>query len=355
MDTLATTPDIKHPYSMSNTQLAALFLAFVALTLLLLKITHKYALKHLIDTPNERSSHTTPTPRGGGIAVAISSTALLLICSLSTPTINTELIFIALTCATLSILGYIDDHKPLSRRLRFGVTLAAFATSLAILPQPKLTFGNITLINPWILYPLLLISCTWILNLFNFMDGIDGIAAIKSITILIGASLILLGHSESQSAQLLLLLCAPALGFLYWNFPPAKIFLGDSGSYFWGGLLALLAIYTSTQTPLNLWCWAILLGTFITDSTWTLITRILTKQPWNSPHRSHAYQILSRRLNSHRTISLGTGIITLVWLAPWAYACSQHPFYAWIFCSIAYTPLAITCWRIKAGQKELKD
>lgn len=351
MDTLATTPDIKHPYSMSNTQLASLFLAFIALTLLLLKITHKYALKHLIDTPNERSSHTTPTPRGGGIAVAISSTALLLTYSFSTSTINAELICIALTCATLSILGYIDDHKPLSRRLRFGVTLAAFATSLAILPQSKLTLGNTALTNPWILYPLLLISCTWTLNLFNFMDGIDGIAAIKSTTTLIGASLVLLGHSESQTAQLLLLLCAPALAFLYWNFPPAKIFLGDSGSYFWGGLLALLAIYTSTQTPLNLWCWAILLGTFITDSTWTLTTRILTKQQWNSPHRSHAYQILSRRLNSHRTISLGTGIITLVWLSPWAFFSSMQPHSGWLYCIAAYTPLLLICLVARAGTK----
>lgn len=339
---------------MTLTSLAIIFSTLLFCTLFLLKITHTYALKHLIDTPNERSSHSTPTPRGGGIAVALSSITLLLLYG-AFQGAQTVTFIIAAACTILTALGFADDHLSLGRRLRFGVTLTTFAVSLWLLPLPNLPLGSTTLSSAWLLYPLLLLSSCWILNLFNFMDGIDGIAGIEIVSVFFGAALTLTLNNEHHWSQLLLLLSAPAIGFLLWNFPPAKIFLGDGGSYFWGGLIVLIAIISAAQTTLNLWCWAILLGAFITDSTWTLTTRILTKQQWNSPHRSHAYQILSRRLNSHRTISLGTGIITLFWLTPLAYFSSQQESNAWLYCFIAYTPLLMTCWACKAGHKELKD
>ncbi len=341
---------------MTILHLTALFLLALLATHLLLKVTYRYALKHLLDTPNERSSHTIPTPRGGGIAVSLSSLTVLIYFAFTDINIPTsELTLIAIASGTLAALGYADDHLSLSRRLRFGVTLAALAASVWLLPSPNLQLGHITLTNSWILFPLLLLASTWFLNLFNFMDGIDGIASVQTLTALIGAALILLSQGEHNWSYLLIVLSAPALGFLIWNFPPAKIFLGDSGSYFWGALIALLAITTAANTQLNIWSWIILLGVFIADSSWTLTTRILTKQQWNSPHRSHAYQKLSRRFNSHRTISLSTGIITLLWLTPWAYASTQAANAAWIFTIVAYIPLLLICRASGAGRLELKD
>lgn len=335
---------------MSNIHLAAICLTCALTSQLLIKAIYRYALQHLIDTPNARSSHSTPTPRGGGIAVAASSTLTLGYLAYFAELIPAHTLNpIIFGCSSLAILGYIDDHHSLSRRLRLGVTLATLASCIYILPSTKLALGELTISTPWILLPLLICASTWIINLFNFMDGIDGIATIKLITVFSAASLLLYTSNALEWSQLLIIMTIPALTFLTWNFSPAKIFLGDAGSYFWGGLIALLAITTSALTELNLWCWTILFATFIADSTWTLITRFRTGQKWNDPHRSHAYQKLAIKFQSHRVVSLATGAITLLWLTPIAYLAMTNPEYGYAYTIAAYTPLIYLCYASKAG------
>jgi len=194
------------------------------------------------------------------------------------------------------------------------------------------------------------LGLTWLITLYNFMDGIDSIATTEAITVLAGASLILLGHHHS--AELPLLLIAPLLGFLALNMPPAKIFMGDGCSGYLGISIGLLAIIISSTTAMNLWCWAILLAVFISDSSWTLTTRILTGQRWQEAHRSHAYQILSRKRQSHGQITSGVAAINLCWLTPLAWLASLTPEYAAIVTLIAYLPLCLLCAQQKAGYDE---
>lgn len=337
------------------------FLAAVLLTYIIARLYIRHALnKGILDTPNARSSHTAPTPRGGGISIVTVTTSIITIAILCPSTElakelpQSSLSALLLGSLIVAAVGFMDDLKSLSNKVRFSTHILASLAALSLMtPLPSLPLPgmNIQLQGIWLL-PLAL-GLTWLINLYNFMDGIDGIAATEAFSVLIGASLVGgLGHQLTGtpfSASLLTILLAPLLGFLLLNRPPAKVFMGDGCSGFLGILLGLLAITYAANTSVNLWCWAILLGVFIVDSGWTLSTRVITGQKWHQPHRSHCYQILSRKLESHGKVTLGTAAVTLLWLTPLAFLASIHPSYGVLFLLIAYAPLVVLCYRHQAG------
>ena len=313
--------------------------------------------RNVMDNPNHRSSHTTPTPRGGGIAIVIAITALVILAT-GLGIIPSSIGLATLVGGTLvAAIGFVDDHRPMRGSVRFLIHLVASGMVLWLLD------ANLTIYLPewdwsiegaWV--AVLIIALTWLINLYNFMDGIDGIASIEFITVIMGAAFIGAGQ-QSMLAPTLLLLTAPVLGFLTWNWAPAKIFMGDGCSGYLGLLLGTLAIWTSTpgtsaHTGLNAWCWLILLGAFIVDSGWTLMVRLLTGQNWHQPHRSHCYQILSRRLGSHSKVSAAVAILNLVWLMPLAAWAAVHPELGLYFCSLAYLPLLLLCAAFGAGNPD---
>jgi len=318
-------------------------------TLLLAELYRRHALKAgIIDTPNHRSSHTQPTPRGGGLAIVISH-GLLIAYAVFTELLTAP-IATALICGSgiVAITGFIDDYRSLSSRSRFCLHFAASLVALYLLPSlPTLPLGPLELKISGLGIIVCAIGLTWLINLYNFMDGIDGIATIEAVSVLVGASAILINHD--YNAEVLLLLTAPLLGFLVLNKPPAKLFMGDGCSGYLGMAIGLLALITSSSGAINLWSWAILLAVFITDSSWTLITRILTGQAWQQAHRSHSYQILSRRLQSHGKVSSGVAAINLFWLTPLAWLASTEPNFAILLALLAYLPLGILCAKQKAG------
>lgn len=337
------------------------FIVTGLLTYVIARLYIRHALnKGILDRPNARSSHTAPTPRGGGISI-VTVSAIIIATALLAP--STELAdklpqqsLAALLLGSLIVaaVGFMDDLKSLSNKVRFSTHLLASLAALSLIkPLPSLPFPGmeIQLQGAWLL-PLAL-GLTWLINLYNFMDGIDGIAATEAFSVLVGASLIGgLGQQLTDypfPSSLLIMLLAPLLGFLLLNRPPAKVFMGDGCSGFLGMLLGLLAINYAANTSVNLWCWAILLGVFIVDSGWTLSTRVFTGQKWDQPHRSHCYQILSRKLQSHGKVTLGTAAVNLLWLTPLAFLASLHPNYG-AFCLLAaYTPLVALCYRHEAG------
>ena len=152
----------------------------------------------------------------------------------------------------------------------------------------------------------LVILLLWWLNLFNFMDGIDGLAGVQTLSMTLTASLLLLlmlnagaSQADYQLHILLLMLTASTAGFLVWNWSPARIFLGDVGSVFLGYMLGVLALYSANNQLLSVWSWLILGGVFFTDSTFTLLRRIINKQPWYQAHRVHAYQKVVEKIRLH--------------------------------------------------------
>ena len=321
-------------------------------SIVLTDLMRRYSLKYdVLDIPVARSSHEMPTPRGGGMAI-YATVVLLLISAGWLNLLDWSLILtIAIPGSLVAFIGFWDDHNPVSSSHRLAVHSLAAILALWLLPEiPGLPIANYIIGNQIVLLPLYAIGLVWLLNLYNFMDGIDGIAGAEATSTLLAAAAILYFNQDTDWMPLLFWVAAAIGGFLVWNWAPAKIFMGDGGSGFLGFTLGILALVTSASSILNIWTWLILLAVFISDATWTLIVRFATGQDWHQAHRSHSYQILARKQNSHSTVSLGVIAINLFWLAPIAGLATAKPENGWLFALIAYLPLILVCKICGAGK-----
>ncbi|MFI3222772.1 MAG: glycosyl transferase, partial [Methylococcaceae bacterium] len=192
----------------------------------------------------------------------------------------------------------------------------------------------------------------WVLNLYNFMDGIDGLASIEAITVSLGAALLYVLQTEISALWIApVLLAVTVCGFLVWNFPPAKIFMGDAGSGFLGIVLGLLSIQATWLDSSFLWSWLILLAVFITDATWTLFRRLLRGDKVYQAHCSHGYQYAARYYQSHKKVSLAVAVINLVWLLPVALCVGLKHIDAGLGLLLAYVPVMLLAIFFRAGQR----
>ncbi|MCV6622941.1 MAG: glycosyltransferase family 4 protein [Cellvibrionaceae bacterium] len=312
-----------------------------------------YALKaQVVDVPGERSSHSQVTPRGGGLAIVICASLYAIYLSVQTPSLIAWLLAIFLPAGLLGLFSFIDDHRPLSRRLRMLVHMACAALFIYLLPTTSsLQLGTYSIaINSFWALPFSLIAISWLINLYNFMDGIDGIAATEAISLLFGLQIIIAANGAGFD-QILMGLAAIISGFLFINWAPAKIFMGDIGSCFLGLALAAVACYCSAYYQISLWSAIILLAAFICDASWTLLYRILSKQAWNEPHRSHSYQILSRRWESHSKVVCAMLAMNALWLLPLALLADYYSAWGGVIFALACLPFATIGHKLKAGHK----
>ena len=331
-------------------ELIAFFLVFL-LSWSLTYFVRQYALKkNIIDTPNERSSHTSPTPRGGGISIVVTFYSCLFLIYLLND-LDTSYFIGLLGLISIAIIGFIDDNNHIPARYRLLVHFFAALWScywLGIIPLVV----NGEQLSIYILWLGTLFYLVWMLNLFNFMDGIDGVASIEAITVCLSAALLmLLDHHDNMIAVLLLALTASLMGFLIWNWPPAKIFMGDVGSAFLGILIASFSLITINSNSLGFLVWLVLLAVFITDATCTLLIRLFRGEKVYEAHRSHAYQHLSRRYG-HKLVTISVLAINLLWLFPlaWIGHCyNQFLIYCFL---LAYMPLIIFAIKSQAGLPE---
>jgi Fuc2NAc and GlcNAc transferase len=331
-----------------------LAVAVVGISFALTYWLRRYALhKSLLDIPNGRSSHSVPTPRGGGVAIVVSYLAALVFLfvddALSTP------LFLALLGSGLVIaaLGFLDDHGHVAARWRLlGHFIAAVWALIWLggLP-PVAMFGSVLDIG-WLGHVLAVFYLVWLLNLYNFMDGIDGIASVEAVCVCLSAALIYALSGFYELIWLPLLLVAAVLGFLFWNFPPARIFMGDAGSGFLGIILGVLSLQAAWISSQFLWSWLILLGVFIVDATVTLIRRLVRGDKVYEAHRSHAYQFASRRYGRHLPVTSAVGVINLVWLLPLAVCVTQFGLNGVIGVIVAYVPLVVLAFGFRAGELE---
>lgn len=259
----------------------------------------------IVDVPNQRSSHSRPTSRAGGIAIF----AAFLAGGLLWPAaLGEHACWTLLGGVAFFLLGLLDDLYHLPEGLRFSVQvllavlIAAFGPRLSALPLPD---GA-----PWAMPPGLAIAVTafWytgFINLFNFMDGTDGLAAGEAVLAGIFMSMM-------TGSPLPLIVSASALGFLYFNRSPSRIFMGDSGSYLLGFLLAVATVIgcDGPEGPAKLIAQILVLGTFIADTTTTLLRRIIKGETWHKAHRSHYYQKLSDLGFSHGKIAAINLVLT---------------------------------------------
>lgn len=330
------------------------FMVAGAISLLLTSALRRYALsKSLIDVPNARSSHTVPTPRGGGVAIVLSFLFLLPVLPVFSilPWSSTWALMGA--GVGIAVLGFLDDHGHIAARWRLlGHFSAAMWALFWLGGIPPLTIMGVTFDMGWVGLVLATLYLVWMLNLYNFMDGIDGLASLEAIFVCLSAALIyaLLGLGSLAWAPLLLS-CAVA-GFLYWNFPPAKIFMGDAGSGFLGVTLGIFSLQAAWASPSLIWVWVILMGVFIVDATFTLIRRLVRGDKVYEAHRSHAYQYASRKFGRHLPVTLTVGLVNVVWLLPVALCVALLGLDGFLGVIIAYIPLILLAWAFQAGAVE---
>lgn len=313
--------------SLSGSLLIVLLLSFVGSAALTQAVRALAFRVHLIDTPNERSSHALPTPRGGGLAIAAASvTALIALTVLGE--IGADLtIALALGGTAIAVVGLLDDRAPLAASIRLSVHFgAAIAAVLYFGGLPELSFGSRQVSLGWLGTPLAVIAIVWSINLFNFMDGIDGIAVSEaSFIFTAGAACSAPLLSSDAVPYSALVMGAASLGFLRWNWPPARIFMGDVGSGFLGFTIAVLALAAMRENGAALYVWITLGAVFFVDATITLARRFLRRERVHEAHRSHAYQCLARRWGGHRPVTVAVLLINLLWLLPLAWYGTKRP------------------------------
>jgi len=330
-----------------------LCIVFFILSLLFTGYMRHYALKkNIIDNPNERSSHSVPTPRGGGVAVVLSY-LIGLVVLLYLDQISTHLALTLMSAGfVIALLGFLDDRGHINSMLRLAIH---FLVALGVV----ISFGGfseITVFNGielgFFANIIAVLFLVWLLNLYNFMDGINGIASVEAITSTLSMAVIYLVLNQIVDEKSLILLAACVFGFLLWNFPKAKIFMGDACSGFLGLILGILALIALKQDTALFCAWLICLGVFIVDATFTLIRRIVSGYKMYDAHRSHTYQILSRKLNSHTPVTFGVVAVNILWLFPVAYfVATQNYAYPELGILIAYFPLIILAIIFKAGNQ----
>jgi Fuc2NAc and GlcNAc transferase len=248
-------------------------------------------------------------------------------------------------------IGLIDDRYGLPAGIRLAVHLAAAIVAIEYVGVPPLRLGEHVIAPSWVGYLLSVTAIVWSLNLFNFMDGIDGIAASEAAFVSSAAACIAwFSHAAPASIAGPLVVAAACCGFLLWNWPPAKIFMGDVGSGYLGYAIAVLALDAAQRDSAAIWWWLICGGVFFVDATITLIRRGLRRERVLEAHRTHAYQWLARRWGNHARVTLAVMAANLFWLAPWAFAAAAYPYLAAYFTVAALAPLIFVALWAGAGR-----
>lgn len=270
-----------------------------------------------IDLPDERRLHTTPTPRGGGIGIPLAGLAVLPLGLVAAAgSFDRRLVLVGCLVWALpnGLIGLIDDHRPLRSRVKFALqaafAIAACALGLRLDRIDLPPFAPVELgVAAW---PLSVLWLLWNANVFNFMDGMDGLAAASGILFFGAFGAWALAAGLGGTAVFALALAGALVGFLRYNYPPAKIFMGDAGSLFVGGALGALSLGLGRPEGAGVPIVAstILMGTFVWDATYTIARRALRGDPM-LPHRTHLYQRLAVAGWSHdrvRALYLGLAV-----------------------------------------------
>ena len=334
-----------------------IYLAFSFLALgmswLLTIAMRRYALaSHLLDHPNDRSSHSVPTPRGGGVAIVASFMVLVLGLGLA-GRLEQTLCFALLGSGFLvAVLGFIDDLRTLPASWRFAGHVVAAAWLLFWSgPLPPVPVLGMTFDLGPVTVALAALYTVWSINFFNFMDGIDGIASIEAMSVALGGALVWRLVQPAGDWPVALLFAACVGGFLFWNFPPARIFMGDAGSGFLGLVVALLALWSARDSAHLVWSWVILSSVFLVDATTTLLRRVRRGERFAEAHRNHAYQYAARTHRSHRAVTLAVLAINIVWLLPIAVAVALRWLDGVAGVAVATAPLVWLAFHYKAGDR----
>jgi len=316
--------------------LGLLFAGSMTITWMWIAASRKYLW---LDQPNGRSSHSSPTPTSGGIGFFLVFLAALFYLVMNSEQQNPYLVLL-LAGGCLGLLGLADDFRSLGIATRIIIQfLCVLVTISSVGNLPSMSFGFGTIESRILLSAGLIGFGVWQINFFNFMDGIDGLAASEALFVLLCLAWFSAIKGELFLALVCLLLLCAVLGFYVFNMPSAKIFMGDIGSNFLGYCLFFLGILACVRQCLEYWTFFILMSTFLVDSSITLLGRLLGGGVWYHGHRTHAYQLLAVAWNSHFRVVLVYSAINVFWIAPLALMSLRFETLA-VYCALlAWLPL----------------
>ncbi len=273
--------------------------------------------KGLIDFPEDRRLHRIETPRGGGVLMALAMLIglvwIAIISSVSQP-----LIVVMVIIGLVTALGWLEDLKPRSIVLRLIAQFAIASLVIVLMgPLESIHLWRSQMLNlPVFFVATALIGLVWVMNLHNFMDGSDGMAASQGLFCGLAYATLFALNSEPFGLALALLLSGSCLGFLFWNWPPARLFMGDSGSLLIGVVVGLLAYHGLQTQSASLTMCLIISSVFVVDTTATLVSRVVSGQRWYNAHATHAFQQLVAGGLSHGQVLVVYWALNLGVVAP---------------------------------------
>jgi len=334
--------------------MVCLLAAVIMLSWALTWFLRRYALaNNIMDIPNQRSSHCVPTPRGGGLAFVASFLITIPFLEYQGYVLLSESIALMGAGLFIAALGFLDDHAHIDARWRLiGHFVASSVAVFWLGGMPSVSIFSWILSAGLLLNVMAVMYLVWLLNLYNFMDGIDGLAGIEALSVCIGAAGLYWVSGAHFLMAVPLVLAASVTGFLYWNLPPARIFMGDAGSGFLGFILGVLSILSAGVHAEFFWSWLILLGVFIIDATITLLRRGLRGAKVYEAHRTHAYQHASSRFDSHYPVTIIVLMINVLWLCPMAVLVGLGYVDGFFGLLIAYLPLVVLAVFFRAGKEK---
>jgi Fuc2NAc and GlcNAc transferase len=305
----------------------------------------KIAIKFgIVANPNYRTLHELPVPRGGGVIFALLFTFSIL-ALWGVDELSDQIFYMFGVGGFIATLfGFIDDVKNIRARIKLIVQLLLSGWVVY-----WLYISNLLLLN-WapifIIIPACLFFMVWMMNAYNFMDGVDGMAASGAIFLSLTLALVLfLTNSSVELMTIFIFIAVTVGGFIVFNWPPATIFMGDAGSVFLGYIFGSLLLFTVFNNDISIWSWLTVFGYFFADTTVTQITRIILVKKWYLAHRSHAYQNLARITDSHLKVTRGVVLYNLVWSLPLAIWSALQPEMGMVTTILSISPALVVAYK----------
>ena len=336
-----------------------IFLFTILLSFLVtLSLEKFFSKKNLfIDLPTDYSIHTEPKPSAGGVSILISY--LFFIFTIVNYAAADYSVFLILLCSLfpLVLIGLLDDFFHIRIYLRLLVQLFSAIIIVYYFQIYNKNF-EIQIYSEQsiiIIFIISIILSMWLMNLYNFMDGVDGYASTECIFVSFSASFIAYWNNPENLLYIYIAgIGAASLGFLLRNWHPAKIFMGDTGSVSIGCIFSFFIFYSASESVISIYTWLILLSVFISDASYTLAVRIVTKRNITKAHLRHAFHILATSKNSHKYVNRVLIITNLCWILPLALLSNAYIDYHILITVLAYLPLLIFLVKIGAGLEEKK-
>ena len=287
---------------------------FLGLAVLFTQIYRQQLMgSRLMDIPNARSMHATPIIRGGGLVFILLGLSSLPLLGYLTQTSWHDYFPLAMAIVAVAGISFADDLYHLSARMRFAVHGFAALLITGFMMPDYLNMGFVVLTHVWWMRIFVFLCILWAINHFNFMDGLDGFCAMQAFFLFSSYAVLFMLYGNTFYQGFCMALSASILGFLFFNFPPAKLFMGDVGSATLGLISFSLALI-GQQDHIPLYYWFVLNGLFLFDATITLLRRIAYGEKWSTPHRKHAYQRLRQMGVSVKGILSGQLLINAFFL-----------------------------------------